>query len=99
MILDRLPTKDRLLERGVTLNNTLCPFCQTVLDSKSHIFEVCCKVLEVKRKINGWWRIFPEVDTGDTEGIGSAIVDTSKKDVVAKEVVETCFHVGHLEET
>ncbi|KAJ9566373.1 hypothetical protein OSB04_002339 [Centaurea solstitialis] len=66
--LNKLPTKDNLLTRGVILDNSLCAFCSDDIESKDHIFRDCCKVQEVRRILNRWWAIFQEDGSGDLEG-------------------------------
>ena len=91
--LNRLPTKDNLLKIGVTMSNDSCPLCQGCPESKEHIFKECCKVQEVRRLLNGWWKIFPGTRIGGQDGlVGSEERNTGmKKTEIAKEVVRDAF--------
>ena len=62
--LDKLPTKENLLKKGIAFTDVLCPLCNSVLESKAHVFNDYGKVTEVKSLLNSWWRLFPEDDTG-----------------------------------
>ena len=55
---ERLKTGDLLVEKGIiTSQNALCPFCNSVLESNSHILFNCrfawCTWMEILR----WWNI------------------------------------------
>ena len=63
--LDRLPTKVNLLNKGVSLDNNLCSICHGCPETAKHIFVECPKVLEVRRLINAWWKIFSENGAGN----------------------------------
>ena len=86
MNLNRLPTKVNLIKKGVVLDNMLCPFCQSCPETTTHIFEERVKVQEVRRLLNAWWRIFPDVGS-DSNGQNT----DSRKAEIAKEVVRYAF--------
>ncbi|XP_039012188.1 uncharacterized protein LOC120141353 [Hibiscus syriacus] len=49
-ILNRLPTKDRLINMGMDLNG-LCDLCNTELEDRDHLFNGCAFVSGIWRKI------------------------------------------------
>ena len=54
LLWDRLPTKDNLLRRNVTIDNDLCPFCQNKTESASHLFFLCPKVMPLWWEFSSW---------------------------------------------
>ncbi|RZB46515.1 Phosphoglycerate kinase [Glycine soja] len=54
LLWDRLPTKENLSRRNVDLVNDLCPFCQSSLESASHLFFSCHKVMPLWWEFNTW---------------------------------------------
>ena len=86
MILDKLPTKDRLLKEGVEIDNTRCSICQGDTESAKHIFMDCIKTQEVRRLINNWWKILSDDDANIIRQNAN-----SKKTIIAKEVVWYAF--------
>nr|GEW75204.1 RNA-directed DNA polymerase, eukaryota [Tanacetum cinerariifolium] len=57
LFLDRLPTRDNLLHRGVLVPNALCSICSSAQEDSSHLFFSCCMVTKVVRLIRRWWNI------------------------------------------
>nr|GEW47367.1 RNA-directed DNA polymerase, eukaryota [Tanacetum cinerariifolium] len=57
LFLDRLPTRDNMLHRGVLVPNSLFPTCSSAQEDSSHLFFSCCMVTEVIRLICRWWNI------------------------------------------
>ncbi|GLT64282.1 hypothetical protein SLA2020_367860 [Shorea laevis] len=56
LFLNRLPTKDNLLFRGVNLtNNPSCVFCGDHPEDANHIFAKCKQSQKLWRKICHWW--------------------------------------------
>ncbi|KAJ9567662.1 hypothetical protein OSB04_003628 [Centaurea solstitialis] len=58
--LDRLPTKQNLLKRGVVLDNALCPLSKSEPETRDHVFAACWVTIEVRRKLNAWWNLWVE---------------------------------------
>ena len=54
LLWDRLPTKENLLKRQVPLDNDLCPFCQNHVESASHLFFTCIKIMPLWWEFNSW---------------------------------------------
>ncbi|KAJ9543387.1 hypothetical protein OSB04_023094 [Centaurea solstitialis] len=81
MNLDRLPTKDNLLKKGVVLYNNLCQICHGCPETVNHIFKK-----QVRRSINAWWQIFP-VDGTDYNGQIASLTNAK----FAKEVARYAF--------
>ncbi|XP_058762860.1 uncharacterized protein LOC131636242 [Vicia villosa] len=53
--IDRLPTKDQLLKRGVSnVSNPICDFCGNLLESSSHLFFLYQEVKEIWNHIFVW---------------------------------------------
>ena len=50
----RLPTKENLLRRQVPLDNDLCTFCQNQVESASHLFFTCIKIMPLWWEFNSW---------------------------------------------
>ncbi|XP_058722003.1 uncharacterized protein LOC131593512 [Vicia villosa] len=62
-LIDRLPTKDQLLKRGLTsIPNPNCGFCGNVLESTSHLFFLCQEAREIWNHIFGWLGIKEEIN-------------------------------------
>ncbi|KAH1265731.1 putative ribonuclease H protein [Glycine max] len=49
LLWDRLPTKENLIRRQVVIENDLCTFCQSQVESASHLFFTCKNVMPM------WW--------------------------------------------
>ncbi|KAH1192341.1 Coiled-coil domain-containing protein SCD2 [Glycine max] len=54
LLWDRLPSKDNLISRQIVLQNVLCPFCQSQVESASHLFFTCYKVMPLWWEFNSW---------------------------------------------
>ncbi|KAH1203691.1 Kinesin-like protein KIN-12E [Glycine max] len=54
LLWDRLPSKDNLISRQIVLQNDLCPFCQSQVESASHLFFTCYKVMPLWWEFNSW---------------------------------------------
>ncbi|KAL5144990.1 LINE-1 retrotransposable element ORF2 protein [Glycine soja] len=54
LLWDRLPTKENLLKRQVPLDNDLCPFCQNHVESASHLFFTCIKIMPLWWEFHSW---------------------------------------------
>nr|GEY17251.1 hypothetical protein [Tanacetum cinerariifolium] len=55
--LDRLPTRGNLINRGVSLDSPLCPFCGLMLEDSQHLFFRCDMAKCVFQRINRWWNL------------------------------------------
>ncbi|KAH1193918.1 putative ribonuclease H protein [Glycine max] len=56
LLWDRLPSKENLIRRQIVLQNDLCPFCQSQVESASHLFFTCHKVMPLWWEFNTWVR-------------------------------------------
>ena len=52
LLWDRLPSKENLIRRQIVLQNDLCPFCQSQVESASHLFFSCHKIMPL------WWEFY-----------------------------------------
>lgn len=60
--LDALPSRLNISRRGMDVNTILCPICNCVVESSSHIFFACYVARDTFRKICRWWNVdFSEV--------------------------------------
>ncbi|GJY13410.1 RNA-directed DNA polymerase, eukaryota [Tanacetum coccineum] len=55
--LDRLPTRLNLSSRGLEIPSILCPLCNDVVESSSHLFFSCSLARQVLRLICRWWEL------------------------------------------
>ncbi|PWA67413.1 RNA-directed DNA polymerase, eukaryota [Artemisia annua] len=55
LLLDKLPTRDNLEEKGLDAPSTLCGICDDVTESSSHIFLSFQVATEIWRQICRWW--------------------------------------------
>ncbi|GJT83472.1 hypothetical protein Tco_1057814 [Tanacetum coccineum] len=67
---DRLPTRSNLVNRGLILSSTCCPFCDDTQDEITHCGISCPRVLPVWRKVWSWWNlpspaVFPSFSVAD----------------------------------
>ncbi|GKA76737.1 ribonuclease H-like domain-containing protein [Tanacetum coccineum] len=53
--INRFPTRLNLIMRGVILNSTSCPFCDTSEESIDHYLISCYVVVPIWRKVWAWW--------------------------------------------
>ncbi|KAJ9558563.1 hypothetical protein OSB04_013177 [Centaurea solstitialis] len=61
--IDRLPTKQNLMERGVVLDNDLCILCNEERETGDHILIRCRRAIEVRQAVNLWWNLLPSQPT------------------------------------
>ncbi|KAH1193346.1 hypothetical protein GmHk_19G054411 [Glycine max] len=54
LLWDRLPTKDNLSRRQVALDSDLCTFCQSQVESASHLFFSCNKIMPLWWEFTSW---------------------------------------------
>ncbi|KAH1115508.1 hypothetical protein J1N35_008886 [Gossypium stocksii] len=61
LAINRIPTKEFLVKRGVNLQNLLisCPWCERVPESASHLFFKCKFIEGFWIKIFNWWEPLP----------------------------------------
>ncbi|XP_071729184.1 uncharacterized protein [Rutidosis leptorrhynchoides] len=53
--LGTLPTRTELDKRGIDLDSTLCPLCQTHEESAAHILITCPLVAQIWQLVLDWW--------------------------------------------
>ena len=62
--LDRLPTRLNLSKRGLEIPSILCPICNEVVESSSHLFFSCSLARQVLRLLCRWWELeFPSLNS------------------------------------
>jgi len=54
LLLDKLPTKDKLSVKGVQLQHSLCEFCLDCEESASHLFFSCAMSQKVWKMCDSW---------------------------------------------
>ncbi|PWA80185.1 RNA-directed DNA polymerase, eukaryota, Reverse transcriptase zinc-binding domain protein [Artemisia annua] len=57
--LNRLPTKDNLMRRGIALSSSVCLFCGKDEESRDHCFLLCPIIKIIWKKVWSWWRSPP----------------------------------------
>nr|GEW07339.1 RNA-directed DNA polymerase, eukaryota, reverse transcriptase zinc-binding domain protein [Tanacetum cinerariifolium] len=55
--LNCLPSRLNLSRRGLPIPSILCPMCEVVVESSSHIFFGCCVTSDIFRKNCLWWNV------------------------------------------
>ncbi|GJY62112.1 RNA-directed DNA polymerase, eukaryota [Tanacetum coccineum] len=55
--LDRLPSKLNLINRGISLDNDICPMCGILPENVNHTFFRCDLSKAIGRKICNWWNL------------------------------------------
>nr|GEV05023.1 hypothetical protein [Tanacetum cinerariifolium] len=55
--LDRLPTRTNLLQRGVSVEDLLCPTCHSTQEDLSHVLFSCEVAAAVIRLVCRWWNV------------------------------------------
>ncbi|PWA54094.1 RNA-directed DNA polymerase, eukaryota [Artemisia annua] len=54
--LNRLPTKDNLMRRGIALSSSVCLFCGKEEESRDHCFLLCPIIKIIWKKVWSWWK-------------------------------------------
>ncbi|PWA36133.1 peptide chain release factor APG3, chloroplastic [Artemisia annua] len=57
MLLDRLPTRSNLYNRGIDIACVLCPNCGAAIENRNHLFFGCSMSVDLARLIGRWWNI------------------------------------------
>ncbi|GJT32140.1 RNA-directed DNA polymerase, eukaryota, reverse transcriptase zinc-binding domain protein [Tanacetum coccineum] len=57
MLLDRLPTRTNLYNRGIGIDCVLCPNCEAAIENRNHLFFDCSMSVDLPRLIGRWWNI------------------------------------------
>nr|GEZ30234.1 RNA-directed DNA polymerase, eukaryota [Tanacetum cinerariifolium] len=57
MMLDRLPTRSNLHNRGINITCILCPNCRAAIENRNHLFFGCSMSVDLARLIGRWWNI------------------------------------------
>lgn len=58
MLLDRLPTRTNLYNRGIDIACVLCPNCGAAIENRNHLFFGCSMSVDLARLIGHWWNIY-----------------------------------------
>ena len=57
--IDRLPTKNNLIKRGLNNIDDVCALCTEENETSDHVFVSCRMAGEVRRAINSWRKLLP----------------------------------------
>ncbi|KAJ9560897.1 hypothetical protein OSB04_006057 [Centaurea solstitialis] len=57
VMLDKLPTRDNLIKKGMDIDSTLCSVCKMDNESMQHVLFDCINVVEVWRFVEKWWSL------------------------------------------
>ncbi|GJT52416.1 RNA-directed DNA polymerase, eukaryota, reverse transcriptase zinc-binding domain protein [Tanacetum coccineum] len=89
MLLDRLPTRINLTNRGLDIPSVLCPNCGVEAETRNHLFFSCSMALDLFRLLGRWWNIqIPSfVDSSTWEAWFNGVIFSS----LQKQVFEACF--------
>ncbi|GJR73678.1 RNA-directed DNA polymerase, eukaryota, reverse transcriptase zinc-binding domain protein [Tanacetum coccineum] len=89
MLLDRLPTRINLTNRGLDIPSVLCPNCGVEAETRNHLFFNCSMALDLFRLLGRWWNIqIPSfVDSSTWEAWFNGVIFSS----LQKQVFEACF--------
>nr|GEX10069.1 hypothetical protein [Tanacetum cinerariifolium] len=55
--LERLPTRDNLVKRGVSIDSNLCPVSGSFPEDEHHLFFSCDLAINIFQKICRWWNL------------------------------------------
>nr|GEX04372.1 RNA-directed DNA polymerase, eukaryota [Tanacetum cinerariifolium] len=55
MMLDRLPTRSNLHNRGISITCILCTNCGAAIENRNHLFFGCPMSVDLARLIGRWW--------------------------------------------
>ncbi|GJX47690.1 RNA-directed DNA polymerase, eukaryota [Tanacetum coccineum] len=59
--LNKLPTRDNLVQRGVYIASSCCPLCGSVVEDIEHCTIRCPWVVAIWKKVWSWWCLKPPV--------------------------------------
>nr|GEW22974.1 RNA-directed DNA polymerase, eukaryota [Tanacetum cinerariifolium] len=63
---DCFPTRFNMSRRGMDIDSTLCPLCNSMAESSRHLFFSCNFIRDIMLKINRWWEVdHREIDSYD----------------------------------
>ncbi|KAL4557518.1 hypothetical protein LXL04_035699 [Taraxacum kok-saghyz] len=57
VIIDRIPTRRNLSDKGIDIPCTLCPICEENEDDSFHLFFACTLAVTLWRKFGEWWKL------------------------------------------
>ena len=83
--LNRLPTKDNLLRRRISLNDDTCELCHELPETLHHLLINCRKVVDIRNAIKTWWDFFP-TNCGSIEDLladANASGQSTRKELLA----------------
>ncbi|KAJ9550068.1 hypothetical protein OSB04_022611 [Centaurea solstitialis] len=85
--LRRLPTKENLAKRGITLDNDICAMCNEESEAGDHTFTNCRSAIEVRRAVSAWKNWLPLLCSSVEDLYGANLAgDNSKEDALLKDV-------------
>lgn len=94
--LNRIPCKERLITRGVDLDNALCLFCNLEVESVNHLFFSCSWAKELWSKIGNWWSFsFHDFSSMESSlnGIDNALIKYPLRKFLEAIVMVTCYSI------
>nr|GEY51542.1 ATP-dependent DNA helicase PIF1-like [Tanacetum cinerariifolium] len=90
--LDRLPTRVNLIMRGVNMDSSLCPVCNSVQEDSNHLFFLCDLGKSIFQRICHWWNI-QWVEVSTYAEWNHVVFDSSppRRAVIFDDIVATSF--------
>ena len=87
--LDRLPTKENLLSKGVQIGSALCVLCKDHQENGDHLFVTCTKSTEVRKTVNKWWNVLTEccLNTNEVLGNFSSMKQAGKTEIIQEAII------------
>ncbi|KAJ9544963.1 hypothetical protein OSB04_024670 [Centaurea solstitialis] len=92
VLLNRLPTRDNLQNRGMVLNSDLCPLCLCTTENLDHLLSTCSTTKTVSAYISNWvdwWPINAQMVAIVWDKIRSSGVNKIQKNV--RKVIGAAF--------
>ncbi|GJZ83238.1 RNA-directed DNA polymerase, eukaryota, reverse transcriptase zinc-binding domain protein [Tanacetum coccineum] len=96
MLLDRLPTRSNLYNRGIDIPCVLCPNCEAGIESRNHLFFSCSMSLDLVRLFGRWWNIhvpsFGDPSSWDSWFKGLTLTSFQKR-IIEASFVSMWWHI------
>ena len=89
---DYLPTQFNMSRRGMDIESILCPLCNDMAESSSHLFFSCMFTRAIMRKIHRWW----ELDSRDFTPYEDWLdwMGTIRFSIIKKRLLEGIYYIG-----
>nr|GEZ09505.1 RNA-directed DNA polymerase, eukaryota, reverse transcriptase zinc-binding domain protein [Tanacetum cinerariifolium] len=96
MLLDRLPTRSNLYNRGIDIPCVMCPNCKPGIKSRNHLFFSCSMSLDLVRLFGRWWNIhvpsFGDPSSWDSWFKGLTLTSFQKR-IIEASFVSMWWHI------